>query len=476
MVSLPCNVDMVLFDILGFLMISHAFFSFFFLLARIVSIMSSRPFRSVVDKQYLNQVWRIAGLRCVSAPAGNIFVDGIVASETYIALPYESKGSILPLSSDFATYSNNNAPNVINAHPGKDIQDLVFSPHASNVLASISKDGGVLHVFELPPNGQLTANIDKPIAYVQSLSGATSIAAHPNVRGVFAVGCKEEIKIVSADYETWGNTTTLPAKPHKGKVLFTIPTKPGSGNDIVRVFWSYSGEFVEAIGRDGSVYIFPLAAQQNATTPVKSFTEKLGGMKNPLFLTILGEKNNAVPATGKQLVFVVGLGAARKPFYSLLSWDPKTDEFEVKVNSELAGLGPGQLLGHFDHDSQLFYFAHRAAQVAYVFDTAPIQEPTPNTAAFIPTLQVKIPSCTKGFGIFPKKICNVGENEIIQFASHTGSGLERFGISVLRRDQGFHPELYPPTFAGKAVLSVDDLAAGKVTKPAEFQIEEPDLY
>lgn len=423
----------------------------------------NRPFRSLTAKQYKNIVYR-GGLKCSSSATGNLFVDGMSTSTLYTAVPYHSKGCILPLPLDHAKYTNPVSPPVVQAHPGQDIMDLQFSPHAPNVLATIARDDN-LHLFELPLTGELTASFGQATIVVNELVGASSLAFHPTVRGLIAVGCKEYIAIVNVDYDTFGTAADV-TEAQKGRVILKLPTTKGAGKDIVRVNWSYNGQYLNAIGKDGSFYVVDPRTVTDFETPLKSYTEIFGEMKNPHFATFIGEQS-----LKEKVLFIAGAGRARKPTYRVCTFNPEAQTLTTICNGDL-GCSPGQLLAKYDHDTQLIYLFTRSAQNASIFDTTLISgvNGKPNAGNFLPLINIPLPGGSKGLSQASKtKIC-IDESEIINFYSHNGNDIELYAISVVRKDRGYHAELYPNTFAGVANLTFDDYMDGKDVAPQEMSL------
>jgi len=421
-----------------------------------------RPFRSLTAKQYKNIVYR-AGLKCSSSPTANIFVDGMSTSALYTAVPFSTKGAVLPLPIDHAKHTNPVSPPIIFAHPGHDLQDLSFSPHAANVLATVAKDDN-LHVFELPLDGVVQKSYGQANVVVNGLTGATSLAFHPTVKGLVAVGCKEFIGIVSVDYDGFGTGVVIDA-PVQGRVLLKLPTTAGPGKEIARVKWSYNGEYLIAIGKDGSFYVTDPRKVTDFETPLKSFTSEFGAMKLPHFAAFIGEQ-----VLTEKVMMVVGLGTARRPVYRVCTYNPEANTLKVTVEGEL-GCSSGQLLAHYDHDSQLFYVCPRSAQGASIFDTTLVSGVNgKNGAIFNPLINIPLPTGTKGMSQVPKTKVNVDESEVINFYSHAGDNVELYSVSVVRKDRGYHPEIYPNTHAGVANLSLDDFMEGKNVNPKEMSL------
>eukprot|EP00461_Guttulinopsis_vulgaris_P003544 UN03545 len=327
------------------------------------------------------------------------------------------------------------------------ITDVQFSPQQPNILAVTSNT--VIRVFTLPADGVLSkAVLSKPSVEIQG-AGFTTLTFAKLTKGMAAVSTANGIALVDLNTDA-DNTEEL---IQRDTVLnFPLPNMTAS-TSISKLNFSANEKYITAIGKDGALYIVNPLQTTDVIAQQSTFADVI---KFPQYATFIQEQSSP-----NALVFVAGLNSMKKPRWVVARFDTATNTLAKYFSYGDFAASSGQILAHFDVDTQLLAITTRSSQTVSIFDTTHLN-PTKSVNNLIPILNAPI-TTTKGLSFAPKSAINVQDTEVIAFYSHAGTAVEQYVLSVMKKDRGYSVDIHPDTYDGsKVTFTIEQYINGDV--------------
>jgi len=139
-------------------------------------------------------------------------------------------------------------------------------------------------------------------------------------------------------------------------------------------------------------------------------------------------------------------------------WDDRKLTEPLKVN-KLDGVSNVAIL-HYDDDNNTMYVVDKGSRswhTHYYTDN--------NGPLFTKMEDSMNKENTIGMYFLPKRIMDVGKNELNRAWRLTVKNAEQFSFKVPRKGGGFSEELYPPCFAGQSATTYEAWAGGENKDP-----------
>ncbi len=414
--------------------------------------MQTSKFRTLSQSINAAQNIRVSGL--VAATNSS---QGVACSLEYFASVHGNGTSVILVPVDSSIAFKRDNPFVIHAHGGE-VTDIAFSPHSDFLLATVGKDDTV-KVWDLPSGG-LTAHISTPRTAVSGLSAPCSLAWHPTVADLVAVGCKDGLAVVNM-------------ASSNASILAYFKVGGGVGRDVTNVAWNRDGSKIAALIKDGNVAVvdprpyLQQAASSSSTSAaapsLDAYATSLGEMKSPGGVTFIG---SAAAAT--EQVLVAGLGKMRKPMYRIFDANTAAAAAGATATATAAAapgsfvmtetstgnlpFSSGQLLLAHDPDAALVFIGVRSSQTISVYDVSATATAGAAVGAngkinqtFVSGTTLTVGGNTRGFALLPKRGVDVLSCEIDRLLVNTGDTIVTVSAKAMRKVVQFHQDLFPDT-------------------------------
>lgn len=347
----------------------------------------------------------------------------IKANEKFFAFAVSNGGGALTVQPIDKPGKLNPSLRVLDGHVGA-ILDFDFDPFCSNTIAT-GGDDCTVKVWKIPDGG-LTENIVEPeVDMVEHEKKITIVRYHPTAKGVLATGSADStVKI-------WD------AQTGECKATFT------AGTQIVQdVVWNYDGSLLAVSLKDKQLHIVdPRTGEslQSVQAHDGSKTSKL---------VFLGKSNRLCS---------VGFTKTSKRQFKI--WDPLSLDSGHIAMCDM-GQGTGVLMPFYDEDLGILYLAGKGdCSIRYY-------ELTEESPYFYFIDETRFGNPTRGMTTLPRRLCNTARCEVLKGLKIAADSIEPFSVIVPRKSERFQPDLYPPAYAGEAVLSAEEFFAGQIRQPA----------
>jgi coronin-1B/1C/6 len=316
-----------------------------------------------------------------------------------------------------------NAPR-INVHKAK-VVDIDFSPFSNNLIATAGEDCLIkLTVF---PSGGLTDSINDSNATLQGHEKKLNqIKFHPTANNI----------LVSSAFDNTVKVWDI----EKQKEVVNIDNEH---TDLpVSLDWNEDGSLLATSCKDHSIRLFD---------PRKKSSIQKGQGSD-------GNKGSRICWLGNSGKFLsVGhdKGANRK----LSVYDSK--KIETPLCSQDIDSGAGVICPFFDADNNVLYLAGKGDAAIRFYEFS-------NEDPFIFALsEFRDNESSKGCCFIPKTAVDVKACEISVALRVMRDWISPVSFQVPRKSDIFQGDLYPDTYAGKAMLSADEWLSGQDKAPAK---------
>lgn len=304
---------------------------------------------------------------------------------------------------------------------------MVFSPVRPNVLVTASEDGTVKYWKRdaiNPPKSinLLTLTTNRP---------AVSVALHP---------CAAEICMSASNdklVRLWD--------AHEDKEVLSWML----GDNPYNVAWDYNGMLGVATARDKNVYIIDPRSKEFVGKTVCHSGAK------PMRATWMGRKP-----------FFLTTGCDNFQTRQVAMWDPRQLEKPLKLAA--SGSGSGVCTPLYDADTNLFYLSMKGEGAIKVF------EATSDDKGFAEITTVASDTPAKGVCLVPKVSLDIAGCEVDQILKVTANAIAPVSMYVIRKNKGFHEDLFPNTAACRSVMTAADWVSGKNGTRAQMSLNKGD--
>jgi len=349
----------------------------------------------------------------------------------------------------------------------QDVTDLSFSPHNPRVLASTGGDDSLriwdIAVSEDAPFESADSKINVTNRLTLTVERPTSIAWHPAVRDLMAVGSRTGVVIVSTSASHTGSRVlAMIAKPEAG-----VP-----GQTVTRLVWSNSGALLALSGKDDRVYVVDVRAAlgsalsgsisaeaKEADAPRYTLTAKelvsTGDLQDVNALLITGEDST-------ERLLVIGNRPPR--VMTARFYDITGDTFTETHRADFGGV-TGVPLVALDHTRGLLYHTARSLSTITIYDVSAQKDPIRGTVKqqFNQVTRFNNPrgASILGMALGSQHRARVIAGEIDHIYYAIQNSVELAAVTVTRRITQFHPDLFPDVRSSEPALDLSQWISGQ---------------
>ena len=353
------------------------------------------------------------------------YVDGNLK---YFAVAWESGGgacAVIPYEQT-GKLPAGNVP-LVSGHKGP-VLDLAWNNFSDDLLATVSEDcyGRIWQI----PEGGLTENLEEP---VQLLKGhkrkVGTVMWHPTASNLIATS--------SADFSVkiWDVET--------GDCVLDC----GGASDLIQsTCWNQNGSLIATTCKDKKIRICDPRKQEIAA-------EGQG------HLGIKGSRCTWLYAQDK--LFTVGFTRTSEREYAI--WDPRDlAKPVVKTGVDSAS---GILMPFYDEDTNMLYLAGKGdGNIRYY-------EIVDDSKQIYFLSEYKSAKPQRGMNFLPKRACDVSKCEVARALKVDPTSVEPISFTVPRKSDLFQDDIFPPAYAGEAVLTKEQWLGGEDADPKRVSLE-----
>jgi len=356
------------------------------------------------------------GLRISSATGDHNYIK---ANNKFIAYPVATGGGALTI----VTYDQKGKLNaslpVIDGHKGA-VLDFDFNPFNEHLIAS-GGDDCTIKLWQIPEEG-LESNLMLPMVdMAEHMKKVSVLRFHPTANNVLASGSADQT------VKVWD--------VQRGEA---VATNTDSAQLLQDVAWSYDGSVLASSSKDKQMRLIdPRTGETTASIVAHDGTKTSK-------LVFAGASGN-----------LCTVGFTRSSKRQVKLWDPRQlDQALSVVDIDQAS---GALMPFYDDDMKMLYLAGKGDANVRFYEIAD------GEAHFLSEYRATKPC--KGMAMVPKLKCDTTKCEIARFLKLTKDAIEPLSIICPRKSDLFQKDLYPDTYAGRAVLSAEEFFAGKDCTP-----------
>jgi len=357
------------------------------------------------------------GVRAETTGEGNF----IAASSTYWACALQGGGGpVQAILHKGVGRIEVSAPK-LNVHKSK-VVDLDFSPFVETLLATASEDGTV-KIVNLPAAG-LTADITKADQTLEGHQKKLSLIRwHPTASNVISsVAYDNVVKVWDVE---------------KGKEIASVEDHP---DFPISMEWNEDGSLLATSCKDKYVRIFDPRKKGSVAKGLG-----LGGAK--------GQRVVWLGSLGK--VATVGFQANNSRGYSLFD----TKKMDTAVANADLDQAAGVFIPYYDADTSMLYLAGKGDAAVKYWEIV-------NEEPYVHFLsEYRDTESTKGACFLPKTVCDTTKCEVSICYRIMKDYVSPVSFQVPRKSEMFQADIFPDTYAGKAVITADEYAAGTNKAP-----------
>jgi coronin-1B/1C/6 len=331
-----------------------------------------------------------------------------------IVVPYEKVGKV---ARDFPTVAGHSAS----------VTDTAWNPFNDNLLATGSDDCTV-KIWEIPDGG-ITEKLTTPVADLTGAGKAVSLLNfHPTANNVLAAASKEPAVRI------WD------VEKQEAKLTVEI-----FGGLVQSMDWSANGAELLTASKDKKARIF-----DPRTSAATLEIEPHEGAK-PFKAIWLHGKDQFLTA-----------GFTRTSTRQLKTWDArKVGEpvYEVTIDQSA-----GVLMPFYDPDTSMLYVAGKGDGNIRYFEL------TDSEAFKLDEFRSQV-GC-RGTCVLPKRRNDVTRCEVMRFLKlTTTNSVEGVSFCVPRKEEIFHADIFPDTYAGKPSIDADKYFGGENGEPKTISMD-----
>mmetsp|Transcript_17781 Transcript_17781/g.54375 ORF Transcript_17781/g.54375 Transcript_17781/m.54375 type:complete len:937 (-) Transcript_17781:464-3274(-) len=319
---------------------------------------------------------------------------------------------------------------LIRAGTGK-VTAVAFDPFRETRVVTASEDG-VIKVWDIPEKGlSADSNAFTAVLHAASEGALEFLAPHLSAANILASATTKAVEIW--DYES-------------SETMLRF-SDPFSSTEIQCIDWSYLGDQLLTASKDKMLRIIDARSGD-----VAAETEAHGN----------GRDTKALFAGNSYYLVSAGFKMSRNRELAL--WDSRSLGEPVKRKRLDANTGP--LFPIYDPDTGILAVTGRGDTSLKTFELSggDLHE----LAACGVGAQVH------GVALLPKIANDILGNEVLRILKLTADSVEPLSVTVPRRHaRQFEQDLFPPTFAGSAVLSAQDWLGGQDQAPDLMAISNP---
>jgi len=310
-------------------------------------------------------------------------------------------------------------PPLLSAHK-RAVLDFDWHPFNDHILASVSEDANVM-IWKIPEGG-VTQQINEPVSVLSGHKRNVGTANFNPVANHLLATSSNDFSVKLWDVEKSSN----------------VSTTEGHTDIINAVEWNYNGSQIASTSKDKKLRVFD--------PRTNSISQEVVAHQGGKAARVTWLKGN---------VFTVGFSKSSEREFNI--WDPRA------INEPIAHLNidtsSGTIMPYFDHDSNLLFLAGKGdGNIRYyeIVDEAPY---------FYYLTEYKSATPQKGIAFVPKRALNVNECEIARALKLHVNKVEPISFRVPRKSDVFQDDLYPDTYAGEPVLSLEEWLGGANAEP-----------
>ncbi|KAL8591842.1 hypothetical protein ACOMHN_044338 [Nucella lapillus] len=347
---------------------------------------------------------------CAVNPSNLAVVTESSGGGSFLVLPVERTGRI-----DLA------GPKV-SGHAGA-VLDIKWNPFNDNMIASGSEDCTV-KLWQIPSSGLVTPLTDWWVDLHGHLRRVGYLEWHPTAENI----------ILSAGYDykciVWNVEQAEPVN--------IVDCHPDT---IFSISWN----------REGSVFATTCKDKKLRTIDPRTSTVAMETLCH------LGPKASKAVFVDNAKVVTTGFSQMSQRQMSL--WDLR--QSKTPINAVDLDHSCGVILPYYDDDTRVIFLAGKGDGSIKYFEVS-------NTDSCFHFLNIyQSPSPQRGFGVMPKRGCDVQRCEIFRFYKlHAAKNLvEPISMIVPRKSDGFQEDVFPPTAGTIPSLQADEWISGQNREP-----------